>query len=171
MKPTNWDISPCGILLGDVRQFGYWPFGKAYVSIFRGRASQRRRHWLIGRPDSYATSYQQIWVTSQKSENFNYTGAVASNLAPNLLYTHFERKSRSIFCVRNIPSRFLEKLGTRNICRLNFLFVACCFIISKPNGHVMNQQFNIQQLYALPTLYLCVLYLSENKQRLVPLTA
>jgi len=33
------------------------------------------------------------------------------------------------------------------------------------------QQFNIQQLYALPTLYLCVLYLSENKQRLVPLTA
>ena len=32
-------------------------------------------------------------------------------------------------------------------------------------------RFNIQQLYALPTLYLCVLYLSENKQRLVPLTA
>ena len=42
----------------------------------------------------------------------------------------------------------------------------------KPNGYVMHhQQFNIQQLYALPTLYLCVLYLSENKQRLVPLTA
>ena len=41
----------------------------------------------------------------------------------------------------------------------------------KPTGYVMNQQFNIQQLYALPTLYLCVLYLYENKQRLVPLTA
>jgi hypothetical protein len=41
----------------------------------------------------------------------------------------------------------------------------------KPTGHVMHQQFNIQQLYALPTLYLCVLYLSENKQRLVPLRA
>ena len=40
----------------------------------------------------------------------------------------------------------------------------------KPIGYVMHQQFNIQQLYALPTLYLCVLYLSENKQRLVPLT-
>ena len=40
----------------------------------------------------------------------------------------------------------------------------------KPTGHVMHQQFNIQQLYVLPTLYLCVLYLSENKQRLVPLT-
>ena len=45
------------------------------------------------------------------------------------------------------------------------------FNISKPTGHVMHHQFNIQQLYALPTLYLCVLYLSENKQRLVPLTA
>ena len=41
----------------------------------------------------------------------------------------------------------------------------------KPNGYVMHQQFNIQQLYVLPALYLCVLYLSENKQRLVPLTA
>ena len=41
----------------------------------------------------------------------------------------------------------------------------------KPTGHVMHHQFNIQQMYALPTLYLCVLYLSENKQRLVPLTA
>ena len=41
----------------------------------------------------------------------------------------------------------------------------------KSTGHVMHQQFNIQQLYVLPTLYLCVLYLSENKQLLVPLTA
>jgi len=41
----------------------------------------------------------------------------------------------------------------------------------QPTGHVMHHQFNIQQLYALPTLYLCVLYLSENKQRLLPLTA
>ena len=41
----------------------------------------------------------------------------------------------------------------------------------KPTGHVMHQQFNIQQLYVLSTLCLCVLCLSENKQRLVPLTA
>ena len=45
------------------------------------------------------------------------------------------------------------------------------FNLLRPTGHVMHHQFNIQQLYALPTLYLCVLYLSENKQRLVPLTA
>ena len=41
------------------------------------------------------------------------------------------------------------------------------FNLLKPTGYVMYQQFNIQQLYALPTVYLCVLYLSENKQRLV----
>jgi len=34
----------------------------------------------------------------------------------------------------------------------------------KPTCYVMHhQQFNIQQLYALTTLYLCVLFLSENK--------
>ena len=46
-----------------------------------------------------------------------------------------------------------------------------CFKLLKPTGYVMHQEFNIQQLYVLPTLYLYVLYLSENKQRIVPLTA
>ena len=45
------------------------------------------------------------------------------------------------------------------------------FNLLKPTDHVMHQQFNIQQLYPLPTLYLCVLCLSENKQRIVPLRA
>ena len=43
--------------------------------------------------------------------------------------------------------------------------VVTYFNLLKPTGYMMHQQFNIQQLY------LCVLYLSENKQRLVPLTA
>ena len=43
------------------------------------------------------------------------------------------------------------------------------FNLLKPTGYVMHQQFNIQQLDVLSTLYLRVLYLSENKQRLVPL--
>jgi len=35
--------------------------------------------------------------------------------------------------------------------------------ILKSAGYVMHQQFNIQQLYALPTLYLCVfIYLRTN---------
>ena len=58
--------------------------------------------------------------------------------------------------------------------KIKFITFANCLMVinlSKPTGYVMHHQFNIQQLYALPTLYLCVLYLSENKQRLVPLTA
>ena len=50
---------------------------------------------------------------------------------------------------------------------INFIIM---FNLLNPTGYVMHQQFNIQQLYALPTLYLWV-YLSQNKQRLVPLTA
>ena len=41
----------------------------------------------------------------------------------------------------------------------------------KPTDYMIHQQFSVQQLYVLPTLYLCVLYLFENKQRLVPLTS
>jgi hypothetical protein len=37
-------------------------------------------------------------------------------------------------------------------------------------GYVIYHQLNIQQLYVLTTLYWYVLYLSENKERLVPLT-
>jgi len=51
--------------------------------------------------------------------------------------------------------------------RTGALNKAVCASSLKPTDHVMHQQFNIQQLYALPTLYLCVLYLSENKQLLV----
>ena len=62
-----------------------------------------------------------------------------------------------------MSNQFKDFYGKANIYyRLNLL---------KRTGHVMHQQFNIQQLYVLPTLNLCVLYLSENKQRLVPLTA
>ena len=55
-----------------------------------------------------------------------------------------------------------ESLTCNNITDFNLL---------KPTSHVMHQHFNIQQLYVLPTLYLYVLYLSENKQQFVPLTA
>ena len=51
------------------------------------------------------------------------------------------------------------------------VLVTGIFNLLKPNGYMMHQQLNIQQLYTLPTLYLCVLYLSENKQQLVPLTS
>jgi len=54
---------------------------------------------------------------------------------------------------------------------IQFRMIRLVLNLLKPTGYVMHHQFNIQQLYALPTLYLCVLYLSENKQRLVPLTA
>jgi hypothetical protein len=75
-----------------------------------------------------------------------------------------------------LRTRLLNSLRTLHICgntQRAFCWCSLSFFINllKPTGHVMHQQFNIQQLYILPTLYLCVLYLSENKQRIVPLTA
>ena len=54
-------------------------------------------------------------------------------------------------------------------------YIVCLVNLIEPTGYVMYQQFNMQQLYALPTLHLCVWYVfcvsdTENKQRLVPLT-
>ena len=66
----------------------------------------------------------------------------------------------------SVPSHVLMGWERRS---LKFL-LQVKFSLLKPTGHVMHQQFNVQQLYVLPTLYLCVLYLSENKQRLVTLT-
>jgi hypothetical protein len=80
--------------------------------------------------------------------------------------THGRQKSKDsrIFLIDFVPALLhvtsVPSLScTRNINLLN------------PTCHVIHHQFNIQQLYALPTLYLFVLYLSENKQRLMPLTA
>ena len=77
----------------------------------------------------------------------------------------------SAFCIFFRSSIILKRrtylYGTQERSSLHIF----CINLLKPTGYVTHQQFNIQQLYALPTLYLCVLYLSENKQRLVPLTA
>ena len=46
-----------------------------------------------------------------------------------------------------MPSSFVSAFRTL---QLN------CNNLLKPTGYVMHHQFNIQQLYVLPTLYLCV---------------
>jgi len=40
----------------------------------------------------------------------------------------------------------------------------------KPTGYVMNRHFNIKHFYILPTLYLCVLYLSQQTATSAPYT-
>jgi hypothetical protein len=57
------------------------------------------------------------------------------------------------------PSLFLNKRRQLDTLHNHFHFIN----LLKPTGHVMHHQFNIQQLYALPTLYyvLCI-YLRTN---------
>ena len=95
-------------------------------------------------------------------------GEDLSNFKPELICivpTHHSFLFQSYSMTAILPN-FCTFFTCRSIC-LSWQY----FKLLKPTGYVMHHQFNIQQLYALPTLYLCVLYLSENKQRLVPLTA
>jgi hypothetical protein len=78
--------------------------------------------------------------------------------------------SARILIRKRFRSKFVEKIKIRLYVHY-FFFENCAVNHLQPTGHVMHQQFDIQQLYALPTVYLCVLYLSENKWRIVPLTA
>ena len=74
--------------------------------------------------------------------------------------------------IRRLPDDILEtKSSCDEVQRVKVPLILYLLNLLNPTAHVMHHQFNIQQLYALSTLYLCVLYLSENKQRLVPLTA
>ena len=75
----------------------------------------------------------------------------------------------------NCFSQFFQQAQERFCCK-HALFYPVCKINAvtltfKSLLVTCTNQFNTEQLYALPTLYLCVLYLSENKQRLLPLTA
>ena len=87
--------------------------------------------------------------------------------SPSLKFSHQKMYAPLLSLIRaTCPAHLILDLIIRIILRgvqiINLL---------KPTGHVIHHQFNIQQLYALPTLYLYVLYLSQHKQRLVPLTA
>ena len=58
----------------------------------------------------------------------------------------------------NIADHFFKQTNINIYCWIQTLIN-----LSKPTGHVTHHQFNIQQLYALPTLYLNVcIYLRTN---------
>ena len=93
------------------------------------------------------------------------------------LFRHWSEgtgEKHETFQSRQLVCRSKFQAGTYMIYSWTLLLKPTCSVnvnLLKPTGHVTHQQFNIQQLYVLPTLYLFVLYLSDNKQRLVPLTA
>ena len=95
---------------------------------------------------------------------------ISVSAALTLRYVHF---FIFISCISKFPLPFLCTLAYDAPTFYNLhtnLSDKIMLNLLKPTGYVIHEQFNIQQLYALPTLYLCVLYLFENKQRIVPLT-
>ena len=84
---------------------------------------------------------------------------------PSLLLLHVPACIQSSDkCIANITITLVQRSLVKNVLLKSLFEVLVSVKLLKPTGYVMHHQFNIQQLYALPTLYLCVLYLSENKQ-------
>ena len=131
----------------------YSDSGRIYVGVF---FKEKYRNCI--RPNVIFCSRSQFMVTKFSSGTKYYSPHI-NRIHQILLFVSVKQ-----FQIFIKTSSFLANQRHSSQCegRINLL---------KPTGHVMHQQFNIQQLYALPTLYLCGLYLSENKQRLVPLTA
>ena len=57
---------------------------------------------------------------------------------------------------------------------VRFAYYIAAIIVYKTYAYWLRDaptSLHIRQMYALPTQFLCVLYLSENNQRLVPLAS
>jgi hypothetical protein len=81
--------------------------------------------------------------------------------------------NNSMFCPHSV---FMCLYGSENKQRLfpytslTGWFIQQRFKTLKPSGHYTYHQFNIHKFHVLLTQYLCVLYGSENKQRLFSYT-
>jgi hypothetical protein len=85
--------------------------------------------------------------------------------------TPFSQSYVVAICRSAVDRTYRQRNQSASSGEIHFAF-CLVFNLLKPTGCLMHEQFNIQQLYVLPhTLYLGVLYLSENKRRLMPLTA
>jgi hypothetical protein len=63
-------------------------------------------------------------------------------------------------CISIVRSSYIGIFSASFLIKFLSPEIATSINLLKPTGYVMHHQFNIQQLYALPTLYSCVLYLS-----------
>ena len=122
-------------------------------------ATEVLKFWKVPRPaDLQGTQRYTIRIVTSHEANWVQFSERIQVLTKLKKYKLMKKSLIKFF--RTFQPHHLDK--AKKVTNINLL---------NPTGSVMRQQFNIQQLYILPTLYLCVLYLSENKQRHVPLTA
>ena len=135
------------------------PTGICYFAYFIGRT--RRVSFAFKLEYLYHSTLFNTFTLWPATHWFKHKASQLQDLMCCISYTSKLTKGHTGFCMTVWSDEG----------RINMSEVWQRFNLLKPTSYVMHQQFNIQQLYVLPTLYLCVLYLSENKQRLVPLTA
>ena len=98
---------------------------------------------------------------SQKSQPGDWSTVELRLVASFIIHSRRNLQKRDTTATDHLAKRHTnDSIETKNnrICPL-----LTDFNLLKLTGHVMHQQLNIQQLYALPTLYLCVfIYLRTN---------
>ena len=104
---------------------------------------------------SSLTNWKYRWVTVAAATS-EHVGKIW------LLVFNFRKKFAISSSVETLSSECCYEIPTIFGVILATSVIAEQFNLLKPTGQVLHQQFNIQQLYVLLTLYLCVLYLSED---------
>jgi hypothetical protein len=126
------------------------------VNVFRTEVREQ-----AGLPQSTGHSLIDTGFVLSSATTTTATQTAVTNLHYFLLSTSTSVKTADILWNPNVHYSCINSLALELILsQINLLKTTC---------YMIHQQCNIQQLYTLSTLDLCVLYLSQNKQRLVPL--
>ena len=82
-------------------------------------------------------------------------------LIENELHLHY--KNQPFTAVTGFISLYFICMGIIKISGYHNAIIPCIINLLKPTGHVMHQQFNIQQLYALHhTVFMCFVFIWEQ---------
>ena len=63
------------------------------------------------------------------------------------------------FCEMDEKRRNSAKCQIKCVKWFKYILCLKCITLLKPIGHVMHRQFNTQQMYALPTLFMCFVFI------------
>ena len=127
--------------------------GAVYIEVSPviNRRTPRMGHWIYSSTISnFDTRYKKLPHLSPRGNSM--TGVEFCVFLRIIIDLKYRNSFYTAHCLE------VQKYGTVG----RTLFLNKSIKLLKPTGFVMHQHFNIQQLYALPTLYLFVLYLSQN---------
>ena len=157
----HWELLVHRVVTGVMTELAWWLSRQSWSLTQHTKKLEKYLHKLFLLITSFCYNCACVYSSgNNRSQNDSHQWSL--NPEAETLITRQQKCQTKWKFAYSSDNTITYKLNLHDIPSINLLM---------PTSHVMHQEFNIQQMYAVPTLYLCVLYLSENKQRLVPLTA